>query len=123
MKIGTVPTGQMAGRQQEQARIQQQSAGLNRFADLLQKKQLNNREDQKLRDACVDMESVLLKQMLTVMRKTVKKSGLLDGGNAEEIFTDMLYGEYAKKMANNHSFGLAKVMYSQLTHGKTWDSR
>ncbi len=41
--------------------------------------------------------------MLNVMRKTVEKEGLLDGGMSEDIFEDMLYDEYAKKMAETAS--------------------
>ena len=48
------------------------------------------------------------------MRKTVEKSGLLDGGMAEDFFEDMLYDEYAKKMAETANFGLAAMIYGQL---------
>jgi peptidoglycan hydrolase FlgJ len=65
--------------------------------------------------ACVDFESIFIKQMLDVMRKSVKKEGLLDGGAGEEIFSDMLYGEYAKKMAETAQFGLSDMIYRQLT--------
>ena len=63
----------------------------------------------------VEFESIFIKQMLNVMRKTVDKSGFLDGGFAEEIFEDMLYDDYAKKMAENASFGLANLLYEQLS--------
>ena len=39
----------------------------------------------------VEFEALFIKQMLDVMRKTVKKEGLLNGGMSEEIFEDMLY--------------------------------
>jgi flagellar protein FlgJ len=52
--------------------------------------------------------------MLNVMRKSVSKTGLLDGGMAEEIFEDMLYDEYAQKMAESGSFGIADMIYRQL---------
>jgi flagellar protein FlgJ len=64
--------------------------------------------------ACLDFEAIFIKQMLNSMRKTVEKSGLLDGGLAEEFFEDMLYDEYAKKMAENANFGLAAMIYNQL---------
>ena len=63
---------------------------------------------------CLEFEAIFVKQMLNSMRKTVEKSGLLDGGMAEEFFEDMLYDEYAKKMAANANFGLAAMIYSQL---------
>ena len=60
-------------------------------------------------------KSLFIKQMLDVMRKTVKKEGLLGGGMSEEIFTDMLYDEYAKKMAETAQFGLAQTIYDQVS--------
>jgi len=72
----------------------------------------------ELYKACVDFEAIFIKQMLNVMRKTVQKEGLLDGGLGEDIFEDMLYDEYAKKMAETAQFGLAETMYLQINHQK-----
>jgi Rod binding domain-containing protein len=63
---------------------------------------------------CLEFEAIFIKQMLNSMRKTVEKSGLLDGGLAEDFFEDMLYDEYAKKMASTANFGLAAMIYGQL---------
>ncbi len=67
---------------------------------------------------CLDFEALFIKQMLNVMRKTVDKQGILDGGMSEDIFEDMLYDEYAKKMAQTAQFGLAETMYLQINHQK-----
>jgi flagellar protein FlgJ len=72
----------------------------------------------ELYKACLDFEAIFIKQMLNVMRKTVQKEGLLDGGLSEDIFEDMLYDEYAKKMAETAQFGLAETMYLQINHQK-----
>lgn len=72
----------------------------------------------ELYKVCQDFEALFIKQMLNVMRKTVKKEGLLDGGMSEDIFEDMLYDEYAKKMAQTAQFGLAETMYLQIDHQK-----
>jgi len=69
----------------------------------------------KLYQACVDFEAIFLKQMLTAMRKTVPKDGLLDGGLGREIYEDMLYDEYASTMARTAGFGLADSVYRYLT--------
>jgi Rod binding domain-containing protein len=70
----------------------------------------------KLYQACVDFESIFIKQMLDAMRKTVDKSdGLLERSMSQDIFEDMLYDEYAKKMAQNSTFKLADMMYNQLS--------
>jgi peptidoglycan hydrolase FlgJ len=72
----------------------------------------------ELYKVCLDFEALFIKQMLNVMRKTVEKQGLLDGGMSEDIFEDMLYDEYAKKMAQTAQFGLAETMYLQVNHQK-----
>ena len=72
-------------------------------------------KESKLYATCREFEAIFIKQMLNVMRKTVDKSGLLDGGQAEEIFEDMLYDEYAKKMADTAGFGLSDTIYKQLS--------
>jgi flagellar protein FlgJ len=69
----------------------------------------------ELYKACLDFESIFIKQMLDVMRKTVQKEGLLNGGMAEDIYQDMLYDEYAKKMAETAQFGLAETIYRQVS--------
>ena len=61
-----------------------------------------------------EFDAIFIKQMLNVMRKSVSKTGLMDGGMAEEIFEDMLYDEYAQKMAESGSFGIADMIYKQL---------
>ena len=73
------------------------------------------KRDDALFDACIQFESLFIKQMLNSMRKTVQKSGLMDGGMAEEIFEDFLYDEYALKMAETAGFGLADTLYQRLS--------
>ena len=77
--------------------------------------ELPTEEHRKLYEACLDFEALFIKQMLNAMRKTVDKTHLIDGGMAEEIFEDMLYDEYAKKMARTAQFGLADMLYRDLS--------
>ena len=76
-----------------------------------------NAQNEKLRQACEDFESIFIKQMLKSMKKTINKSGMFDGGFAEEIYDDMLYDEYAKKMTKTAGFGIAETLYKQLSGG------
>lgn len=69
----------------------------------------------KLYDASVEFESIFVKMMLKEMKSTVHKSGLIDGGYAEEIFEDMLYDEYSKNLSANSSLGLAEQIYQSLS--------
>ena len=63
---------------------------------------------------CQEFESLFVNMMLKEMRKTVDKAGLLDGGQAEDIFQDMLYDEYSKDMTRAAGFGLSDQIYTQL---------
>lgn len=69
----------------------------------------------KLYDASVEFESVFVKMMLKEMKNTIHKEKMIDGGYAEEIFEDMLYDEYAKKISQNESMGLAEEIYKQMS--------
>ena len=89
------------------------------YSSALHNSQLNEArlsagDDEKLRQACRDFESIFVKQMLDSMRKTVQKTGLTDGGYAEELYQDMLYDEYARKITDTASLGVAQMLYLQL---------
>jgi len=68
----------------------------------------------KLYQLCLELETFLVKNLLTSMRNTVQKSGLIDQGFAGKMYEDMLYDEYAKDLTKNAGFGLAEQAYRQL---------
>ena len=49
----------------------------------------------KLYEQCVELEIFLVKTLISSMRNTVQKSGLIDEGFAGKMYEDMLYDEYA----------------------------
>lgn len=69
------------------------------------------KELEGLKKACKDFESIFSYQLLKEMRKTVNRSGLVHGGQAEEIFSDMLDQERAKGV----TLGLGDLLFSQLS--------
>ncbi len=85
--------------------------------NLVMKNVRGGRRDEKLFEACQDFEAIFIKQMLNSMKSTVNKTGLVDGGFAEEMYDDMLYDEYADKMAKTAGFGIAESLYRQLSNG------
>ena len=98
--------------------------GIRSFQTLLEEKIYNNgqmnesklnKQEKKLYGSCVEMESLLWKQVLNTMKKTINQYKLFDGGQAEEIFTDFLYDEYASMMAKNSGTGIASQIYRQLS--------
>lgn len=72
------------------------------------------KKDSKLYEACQDFEALFIKQMLNSMRKTVNKTGMMQGGMAEDVFEDMLYDEYAKTMSRTARLGLSDLIYKQV---------
>lgn len=73
------------------------------------------KEESKLYDSCVEMESLLWKQMLNAMKKTINKTKLIDGGQTEEIFTDFLYDEYASNIAKTSNSKISETLFKQLS--------
>lgn len=81
---------------------------------------LSPRDEQRLRAAAADFESLFIKQMLSSMRKTIPKDetgeGLIRESQGEKIFRDMLDGEYANMMSqrSGRGMGLGEMMFQQL---------
>lgn len=69
----------------------------------------------KLYEQCQEFESIFVKMMLKEMRNSVDKTDdIMSGGWAEDIYSDMLDGEYAASMAKTAGFGLSDELYKQL---------
>ncbi|GHV86315.1 hypothetical protein AGMMS50230_19230 [Spirochaetia bacterium] len=76
---------------------------------------LTSENDKKLYEQCQALETFLVKNILSAMRKNVMKSSLIDTGYAGEIYEDMLWDEYAKDYTKNAGFGLADLAYLELS--------
>jgi len=97
-----------------------------KFAEALKKASANNTvvekhigrepvdKEDKLYQLCLELETFLVKNLLTSMRNTVQKSGLVDDSFAGKMYEDMLYDEYAKDYTKSANFGLAEQAYRQL---------
>ena len=71
--------------------------------------------DTRLHDACVEFGSLITSQMLKEMRASVPDDGFMPRSQGEQIFQEMLDGEYAKTMSLSDTRGLATQLYRQLT--------
>ena len=69
----------------------------------------------KLYEACMELETFLIKNLIKSMRSTVQKNNLINTGFAGEVYEDMLYDEYAKAFAQNANLGFAEMAYRDLT--------
>ena len=68
----------------------------------------------RLTKACAEFEALLVKKLFETMRASIPKSGLIDGGSAEEIYTAMLDQKVAQDMAYRGGLGLSDRMKAQI---------
>jgi len=78
------------------------------------KKAYDERDKEKLKEACAQFESILLQNLFRQMKATVPKGGLLEESNARNIFEDMLDEELMKR-CSIRGVGIAEMMYRQLS--------
>jgi len=65
-------------------------------------------------EVAVKFESLLVSQMLNAMQNTVEKSGLLDGGCAEETYREMLNQALSDELARRGGLGLAEQIANRI---------
>jgi flagellar protein FlgJ len=70
------------------------------------KLETKSKDMKKLKEVAKEFEAIFVKMLLNEMKKTVPKSDFLHGGAVEDIFEDMLYSEYSKKMVHNMNLGI-----------------
>ncbi|MCE1247652.1 MAG: rod-binding protein [Firmicutes bacterium] len=85
-------------------------------------------EDKRLKDACKQYESVFLNQLMSEMRKTIPKSGLMGGegeeggeggeSNEKEMYDSMMDTEMANAWASSEGVGLANILYQQMKQSR-----
>jgi flagellar protein FlgJ len=96
-----------AARPPERAAPERQ-AGIRRTSPFIDK-------TSKLYEQCLELETFLVKTLVSGMRNTVQKSGLVEESYAGKVYEDMLYDEYAEDLTRNAGFGLAEQAYLELT--------
>jgi len=75
-------------------------------------------DQQALKQACQEFESFFIYYMLKVMRQTVPKVDLIDGGLAKEIYTSLFDEQLAQKVSEGGGIGLAKLLLKQFTRNQ-----
>ena len=75
-----------------------------------------NVEDDKLKKAVSEFTAVFLNQMFKSMRSTLPDEKLINGGFAEDVFTDMMDQEISEIGAKQDNFKqLNETLYEQLS--------
>ena len=75
----------------------------------------NINSEKKIGNVSRDFESIFLHKLLTSMRKTVPKSGLLDSF-ATDMYKSMMDEEISKEMSKNKGMGMGEMIYNDLSN-------
>ncbi len=70
--------------------------------------------DKDIKKAATEFESFFAAYLLKVMRESVPKSGLLNAGMSEEIYTSMIDEKVAEGIATQGGLGLAHFIGRQI---------
>jgi flagellar protein FlgJ len=91
---------------------------LDKFDNITSPNKLAPKEknDTQLKEACAELESLFIHHLLKEMRATIPKSGFLNGGNAEEIYTSLLDSQLAKELASKGGLGLSSMLVDNLVN-------
>ncbi len=68
-----------------------------------------------LKKSTQQFEAIFIQQMYKEMRKSVPDDGLIQRGNADDVYAQMLDLEAAKVTAQQGGIGLADLMMEQLS--------
>jgi len=72
-------------------------------------------ENRRLEKACAEFEAIFVEQLFKTMRASIPESDLMDGGRAEEVYTEMMDQQVAREMAHGQgAIGLANQMKARL---------
>jgi len=71
--------------------------------------------DAELKDACVQFEELMLGIMYKSMKATIQRAELIKADPGREIFEQWQDDALMKKIAERGTFGLADMMYKQLS--------
>jgi len=64
----------------------------------------------RLKSAAKDFEALFLNHMLSIMRETVRDSGLMGNGLGQGTFTELFDQEVARKLADRGALGIADLL-------------
>lgn len=80
------------------------------------KEERQKAENEKLKTACQDFESLLINQMFEAMRKTLPGDSIFGDSLGRSIYESMYYQELSTKISRGDSrLGIADQLYRQLT--------
>jgi len=77
-------------------------------------KKAPGRDPQKIKAQAQQFEAIFIQQIFKEMRNTIPEGGLIERGNADDVYSQLQDAEVAKVMAQRGGIGLADLMMKQL---------
>jgi len=113
MDIGKISGNVVSSYANDAARSAEQAAD-DSFAKKLEAA-VQNRDDNELKQACQEFESIMLNMMYKQMKTTIVRSDLIERDAGMEIFESMQDENLMEMASKTGSFGLAESLYKQLS--------
>ena len=79
---------------------------------------VSNEEKAAIKQVSKSFESLFVNQLVTEMRKTVVKQGLVPESHAEKVYQSLLDSEYSQKISETEQLGLSKLVYDHLLRNR-----
>lgn len=76
---------------------------------------VNDKNKKELKKVCQEFEAIMLNMMYKQMKATVPKTDLVPSHAGKDIFESMLDESLVQEASKRGSFGLAEVLYKQLS--------
>jgi flagellar protein FlgJ len=75
----------------------------------------SSKDEKKLEEVAQEFSSIFIEKMFSAMKKTLSNDKMIDGGYAEDVFSDMLYKEYSQMAGKQGILGeLNRALVYQL---------
>jgi flagellar protein FlgJ len=75
----------------------------------------SSKDEKKLEEVAQEFSSIFIEKMFSAMKKTLSDDKMIDGGYAEDVFSDMLYKEYSQMAGKQGILGeLNRALVYQL---------
>jgi len=73
-------------------------------------------KEKKLHKACDDFEAILVKQLLTTMRKSIPKSGLFNDGFSNDMYQSISDDNLATNLTKGgNGIGISELLYERIS--------
>ncbi len=77
------------------------------------------KREREIEEIARDFESIMISKSIKSMYEGIKTDEIVGGGNAENIYRELILEEYAKEISKRDGFGLVKYISRDMKRGDT----